>query len=291
MSRLDLDDFRAVLALAEARNFHRAAHALGVAQSTLSARIARIEKTTGAILYRRGRGGAEPTPAAQALADVARRTLDAAAEAELAIRLAAAGRQQRLRVGVTPIAADRFAKPALAAFRAMEPDAAILLTDAHSHDLEIAVEEGRLDIAFLHPPLHRSGLAERFVGDHRLMAVRPDVGAPPPRSHDVMAIDDLIGYPRAGAPNLISAFYRALDAKGRPPAPSHESNSSLGVAVLAAAGYGTAIVAEGAPLPAGVKAAPLVGYEVPLQTVLAWRQNDHRPIVRQFLKAATAKIE
>jgi DNA-binding transcriptional LysR family regulator len=55
-----LDTF---LDLVETRNFNRTAERLDITQSTVSARIRALERTVGAILFRRGRTGAELTPA------------------------------------------------------------------------------------------------------------------------------------------------------------------------------------------------------------------------------------
>lgn len=292
MSDLSLDDFKAVATLAETRNYGRAAAALGVTQPTLSSRIARIESDLGALLFTRGRNGAEPTPAGEALVDVARRTLAAASEAAHAVKFAASGRFKRLRLGCTTIAARDVVIPVLRAFRAAEPDAAIFLVDAHSHDLEAMLEEGALDVAFLHPPLHRSGLAERLVGKHPLVTVRgaDHAGARGSEPVDVTTITDLVGYPRVSAPNLISAFYRAVEAQGHSFEVTHEGTSGAAVTMLAAAGYGTAIIAEGQATPEDVVVAPLAGYPVPLETVVSWRQKDHRAIVRAFLATVAATL-
>ncbi len=49
----------------ETRNFHRTADRMSITQSSVSGRIRQLEAELGARLFERGRGGADPTPAAR----------------------------------------------------------------------------------------------------------------------------------------------------------------------------------------------------------------------------------
>lgn len=93
----------------------------------------------------------------------ARRVLDAAAETADAVRGAAAGLGQTLRIGMTQIAAYQVVGKALTVFRIAQPLTRINLAENVTAKLEAALERRELDIAFLHPPLHAAGLSERLL--------------------------------------------------------------------------------------------------------------------------------
>src|SRR3954470_13509196 len=63
------------LAVAETRNFRRAAKLCGVSQPSLSAQLAELEGALGVRLFERDRRRVLPTPAAEALLVRARRVL------------------------------------------------------------------------------------------------------------------------------------------------------------------------------------------------------------------------
>lgn len=72
MDELPLPQLRALVAVAEARSFSRAARALGVSQSTVSTQILRLEQRVGTALIERTTRSVEPTAAAQRLLPIAR---------------------------------------------------------------------------------------------------------------------------------------------------------------------------------------------------------------------------
>ena len=65
---IDWDDLRFVLAVARAGSALRAAHALGVNQTTVMRRIAHVEATVGAELFDRQQSGYRLTPLGQHVA-------------------------------------------------------------------------------------------------------------------------------------------------------------------------------------------------------------------------------
>ena len=72
MNEIPLPQLRALVAVAEARSFSRAARALGVSQSTVSTQILKLEQRVGATLIERTTRSVEPTAAAQRLLPIAR---------------------------------------------------------------------------------------------------------------------------------------------------------------------------------------------------------------------------
>jgi len=72
---MELDDLRVFLAVVERGSLLAAAESLGLARSTMRARLEALEADLGVALFMRARNGAVPTPAAAALAPRARAIL------------------------------------------------------------------------------------------------------------------------------------------------------------------------------------------------------------------------
>ena len=224
---LRLQDYRAVIAISETRHFGQAARRLGITQSALSVRLRRIEDHLGARLFERGRGGVAPTAAGLAFIDGARRVLDTAEEASRAARDASQGFGETLRLGMTQVAAYQVVGPILRALHAARPQTRISLLEGTTAGLEGRLERREIDAAFLHPPLHASGLSERPLTTRALVKIDLSGQTESP----------LIRYPRAEAPVLMGRLGREDDSAGRPS--QGEADTILG-AVLGAVSVATA---------------------------------------------------
>ncbi|MFF8831875.1 LysR family transcriptional regulator [Streptomyces sp. NPDC015131] len=164
---MDLQQMRYVVALAETGNFTRAAERCSVGQSTLSHRIAGLERELGVRLFARTSRRTEPTSAGAAFLVRARECL-AAAERAAADAAAAAGVVRgRLAVGVIVTTAAVDVPELLQRYRARHPDVRVLLRAGGSDELAAAVRSGDLDIAFLGlPDDERPSGVETVVLDH-----------------------------------------------------------------------------------------------------------------------------
>ncbi len=149
---VDLQQMRYVVAVAETRNFTRAAERCFVVQSSLSHRIAGLERELGVKLFARSSRRVELTPAGAAFVAGARECL-AAADRAAADAAAAAGLVRgRLAVGVIVTTAAVDVPELLQRYRARHPDVHVALRSGRSDDLAAAVRDGDLDIAFLGMP-------------------------------------------------------------------------------------------------------------------------------------------
>ncbi|RST14641.1 LysR family transcriptional regulator [Streptomyces sp. WAC05374] len=149
---MDLQQMRYVVAVAETRNFTRAAERCSVVQSALSHRIAGLERELGVRLFARSSRRVELTSAGTAFLAAARECL-AAADRAVADASAAAGVVRgRLAVGVLVTTAAVDVPELLARYRARYPDVRVLLRAGGSDELAAAIRDGDLDIAFLGLP-------------------------------------------------------------------------------------------------------------------------------------------
>ncbi|WP_225826001.1 LysR family transcriptional regulator [Streptomyces naphthomycinicus] len=164
---MDLQQMRYVVAVAETRNFTRAAERCFVVQSSLSHRIAGLERELGVKLFARSSRRVEPTSAGAAFVARAREAL-AAADRAVADASAAAGVVRgRLAVGVIVTTAAVDVPELLQRYRARHPQVRVMLRSGRSDELAAAIRDGDLDIAFLGlPEDERPSGVESVVLDH-----------------------------------------------------------------------------------------------------------------------------
>ncbi|MFI0807213.1 LysR family transcriptional regulator [Streptomyces echinatus] len=164
---MDLQQMRYVVAVAETRNFTRAAERCAVVQSSLSHRIAALERELGVRLFARSSRRVELTSAGAAFVAGARECL-AAADRAVADASAAAGVVRgRLAVGVIVTAAAVDVPELLQRYRAQHPEVRVMLRSGRSDELAAAIRSSDLDIAFLGlPEGERPSGVESVVLDH-----------------------------------------------------------------------------------------------------------------------------
>jgi DNA-binding transcriptional LysR family regulator len=164
---VDLQQMRYVVAVAETRNFTRAAERCSVVQSSLSHRIAGLERELGVKLFARSSRRVELTSAGAAFVAGARECL-AATDRAVADAAAATGVVRgRLAVGVIVTTAAVDVPEVLQRYRAQHPDVHVILRSGRSDELAAAIRHGDLDIAFLGlPEGERPSGVETIVLDH-----------------------------------------------------------------------------------------------------------------------------
>ncbi|GLZ08268.1 LysR family transcriptional regulator [Actinomadura sp. NBRC 104412] len=172
---MDLQQLRYVVAVAETRNFTRAAERCFIAQSALSQRVANLERELGVKLFARTSRRVEITPAGEAFLPSARQALEAAeravAEAAAAVGLV----RGRLAVGVIPTVAAIDMPAVLQHFRERHPEVRVSLRVGGSDLLTAQVASGELDVAALGLPEgdRPRGVRVRRLAVDRLVAVVP----------------------------------------------------------------------------------------------------------------------
>ncbi|MEM9765489.1 MAG: LysR substrate-binding domain-containing protein, partial [Pseudomonadota bacterium] len=92
--------------------------------------------------------------------------------------------------------------PTLDRFRRASPEARLSLIEGTTASLERDVEQGGVDVAFLHPPLHAAGLSSRDLDSEPLerRMLHPVGESGPP-----------VGVPRHKAPVLMGELDRLLN--------------------------------------------------------------------------------
>jgi DNA-binding transcriptional LysR family regulator len=142
---VDLDQLRTAVALLQHRTVNRTAAALGVAASSVSDRIRRLETELGVPVFRRDRSGTTPTADGRIYLDTA-----AAALADLDAAAVALRSSRTLTVGAQASIADELLPAVLDELLATHPDLEVRLRpDPDRTRLLSAVQRGEIDAVVL----------------------------------------------------------------------------------------------------------------------------------------------
>jgi len=289
---MEIRQLRYLVALAEERNFTRAAARVHVAQPALSQQIRRLEEELGLALVERTTRRAGLTDAGGLLVARARRIL-----AELDAAQTELQGLRGIQTGHVAIGAMHTMGPvdlslALAIFHARHPGVELTVREQASEEMAEMLRVDELDLAFL-------SVTERIeshgLGLHRL--VSEELVVLLPREHPLaergqvrmaeLSDQDFISF-RQGA-RLRELLVSAARQAGFEPHVTVESNESQRVRRLVALGLGVAILprsdAEGPG--ADVAVATLSEPELSRDVTLAWRGGRrHAPAAAEFLQLA-----
>ncbi|HLU71844.1 MAG TPA: LysR family transcriptional regulator [Nonomuraea sp.] len=170
---MELQQMRYVVAVAETRNFTRAAEQCRVVQSALSHQIARLERELGAKLFDRTSRRVRLTPAGEAFLPAARQAIDAAERARAEVAAAAGEIRGKLAIGTIPTVTAVDLPVALKRFHLRHRAVRITLRSGASEDMIERVRHGTMDVAFLGLPLgsRPKGVRGRELARGELVAV------------------------------------------------------------------------------------------------------------------------
>ncbi|NJM56363.1 MAG: LysR family transcriptional regulator [Synechococcales cyanobacterium RU_4_20] len=150
---MNLSQIRAVVAVAEHRNFSAAALALELSQSTVSHAIATLEAELGVALFKRGRLGAVPTPAGDRIVQQARLVLQHLQNITLEAYKHRSLSGGEVRIATFRSVATHLLPEVIAQFSVQYPEIKVtLIEQAHYIAIEQCLREGQADIGFTYQP-------------------------------------------------------------------------------------------------------------------------------------------
>ena len=282
---MELRQLEYFVAVAEERNFTRAAERVHISQSGVSAQIRRLERELGAELFDRSARTATLTAAGRAALDHARAALAAAAAVGQAVGEVTGLIRGRLMVGmvigctVTPLF------EALSAFHRAHPGVEISLLEDNSDRLVEAVRLGTVDVALVGTATAPEGLEALTIISERLVVVVPE--GHPLSSRRRIALRDVAAHPIVCMPpgtGLRTVFDGACAAKDLRPVIALQASAADAVADLAARGLGVAVLS--ASMASGHRDRLVVrsidDLATPALLALVWR-GGRSPAVRELL--------
>ncbi len=176
---MDIDQARTFLAILAHGSFQEAARQQHLTQSTVSARISRLEEELGTRLFVRNRAGTSLTPAGRRFLDYAKRLVLTADQARSDVGLAERYRAS-LRIGGRIALWEDFLPRWVGWMRERAHDVVIRSEIGFEEDLMHRLIEGTLDIGLMYTPRHSPGLIVEHLFDEtlELVSTRPDDTGP-----------------------------------------------------------------------------------------------------------------
>ncbi|EIV94936.1 LysR substrate-binding domain-containing protein [Frankia sp. QA3] len=275
----ELRQLRYFVAVAQERNLSRAAVRLHITQQSLSQQIRVLERQLGVTLFTRSARGVELTPTAAVLLREAQPLLVQAERAVEAVRRAARGEAQELRVGFLASVANYVMPPVVRAFHVAHPETSLRAEEVTIAAMVAGLRQGRLDAGLSRPPLVEDLVTE--------VILREPVAAVLPEGHPLaeratltlaeLADESWVLTPRSSWPPWHRKYDADFARAGYRPRVVQRGTGPQSLLALVAAGVGVTRL----PLSArslrdsGVAFVPLVDDEA--DVVLVWRADAASP--------------
>lgn len=166
---MDTQSLKTFLTLAEYKNFTKTADVLFVAQSTVTNRIAELEKEVGKPLFSRTKRTVALTKEGEIFLDYAKRMLELADTSIQDIN-SLNKYENTLRIGTTNTIYECHLFPCIRDYMKQHPKDAVKITIGHSADLIAGIQDHIFDVVYSYLPLNKSGFScEIFAVDDLIL--------------------------------------------------------------------------------------------------------------------------
>lgn len=290
-SRIPLASLIQTLTVAEYLNFRHAANALGVAQSSVSARVKALEDELGILLFERHARGVRLTEAGRHFVERVTTGIDHLDHAVRTAGMVARGEQGSLRIGIHALIPGSFLANMLERYRQQHPGVEVEIAEGTVRDSVMQLRTDRLDVTFVAGSPEFPDCHARRIWSERLLAALPS--RQPPAEGAGITWADLAGETfivrHAGTgPQVHDHIVKRLAGR-------YANLSILRFAVergtlllMVAQGYGVTIVGEATSpmhLP-GVRFLPILDEPEPLAFSAVWSPHNRSPALRSLLDLA-----
>ena len=174
---MTLTELRYIIALAQERNFSRAAERCSVSQPSLSVAIARLEDELGVALFERGKGFVGLTAVGERVIAQAQLAL---LEADKVRQIATSGRDQLegpLRLGVIHTVGPYLLPQLIQSLRRIAPRMPLAIEENMTANLAEMLQENAVDVVVIALPFDMPGVVVRPLYDESFLVIVP-------RGHD-----------------------------------------------------------------------------------------------------------
>lgn len=161
------------VAVAEELHFGRAAARLHMTQPPLTRQVQALERELGVELFDRTGRAVRLTPAGRAFLQDARRLLQGAESAALAVRRVPTGQAGSVAVGFTAASAPGVLGPLLARLRSDLPQVDVVLREMVTAAQLDELSAGTLDLGLVRPPVSRPELRSEEIRRESLLVALP----------------------------------------------------------------------------------------------------------------------
>ena len=293
---MTLNELRFIVAVAQERNFRRAAEKAFISQPALSLAIQKLEEELGVKIFERGKSYVTPTPIGTAIVAQAQRVLE---EAERIPALAAEGRNQLispLRVGIIHSVGPYLLPDLIPALKEVAPQMALEVEENITANLEGLLRNGRLDVIIIALPFGDASILTHALYDEPFQVVvnsehgwaaRRSIRAPELSGEKVLLLD-------AGHcfSNQVEKACPELHRKG---AEIQQGTSLETIRNMVASGLGITVLPASANSPRyRSKLLRIIPFSKPVPSrriALAWRKSFTRTQAVEALAQAIALAE
>ena len=240
---MELFQLRYFVAAARQLNFTQAAAQCHIAQPSLSAQIAALEKELGTSLFHRQGRSVRLTDAGEALLGYAERLIALEEEARLGVRRVVGLEAGKLSLWTLPTPGQHLLPPLLARFRTAHPGISISVHEAvPARAIAEAVLAGRADLGVVHLPCALDGLNQRILLTEELALIVPEAHALAGTTPTLASLsgESWVWVPEGQSPE--HPIFAACLAAGFTPRIACVSGSAGGMQALVAAGLGIALL-------------------------------------------------
>ncbi len=162
---MTLNELRFIVAVAQERNFRRAAEKVFISQPALSLAIQKLEEELGLKIFERGKSEVTVTPVGSAIVEQAQRVLE---EAERIREIAAQGSNQLvtpLRIGIIHSVGPYLLPDLIPALHKIAPQMALEVEENITAHLDTLLRNGKLDVIVIALPFGDAGIVTHPLYD------------------------------------------------------------------------------------------------------------------------------
>ncbi len=162
---MTLNELRFIVAVAQERNFRRAAEKAFISQPALSLAIQKLEEDLGLKIFERGKNEVTVTPIGNAIVEQAQRVLE---EAERIRAIAEQGKNQLaapLHIGIIHSVSPYLLPDLIPALKKVAPEMTLEVEENITANLESMLRNGKLDVLIIALPFGDGGILTRALYD------------------------------------------------------------------------------------------------------------------------------
>ncbi len=282
--------FRYFCAVAECRNFGRAAKRLNMSQPPLSRQIAMLEQKLGTRLFERSQKGAELTPAGRQFYIDAQAVLRLVQQAGRNATAASRGEVGELSIGFAMCAAHSVVPPLTRLYMSAYPNVRLHIREVMPKALEDELKDGSIDLGITFPGIGTPDVQTTLLLHEPMsLVVAHDHPLARKRQVDVAELvnDTFLIVPQEQGPSLYQSIVSRCQLAGFTPRIGLEVHLMQTIVSFVAAGLGIAFV------PASMRHAQVHGAvfksitEPPtLDHLLIWKSANKNPCMAGLIDIA-----
>jgi len=288
---MELRHMRYFVAVAEERNFTRAAARLHLAQPSLSRQIRDLENELGVALLHRGKGGITLTAAGNEYLAQARKLLADSATAARVTQAVGRSEHRRLLIGtVEPLMSSGLLAKILENFSNSRPEVRVELRELFSVEQHHLIAARELDAGFVYRPPEDNSIYDSFIVlKNRHVAALP--GNHPLGHKERLFLRDLAGesfvqFSRQLWSERIDAIAEKCVAAGFTIRVVQEAQRLHTLMEFVAQGIGVAIIPDPFCRPARVVFKKLDDLDLAANLRLTWLRHNNSALLKEFTATA-----